>query len=54
MGMPLESPGRTANYTGYQIVAQYMELFPAISLEELLKTTDAEKILKASKYKPKK
>jgi hypothetical protein len=54
MGMPQESPGRTANYIGYQIVAQYMEQFPAISLEELLKTTDAEKILKASKYKPKK
>ncbi len=54
MGMPQESPGRTANYIGYQIVAQYMDLFPNITLEELLKTTDAEKILKASKYKPKK
>ncbi len=54
MGMPAESPGRTANYIGYKIVAQYIEQFPQMSLEELLKTTDAEKILKASKYKPRK
>lgn len=54
MGMPAESPGRTANYMGYQIVSQYMEQQPNLSLADLLQTTDAEKILKGSRYKPKK
>jgi hypothetical protein len=52
-GMPQEAPGRTANFIGWQIVKQYMERHPKISLEDILKMHDAQKILDDSKYKPK-
>ena len=52
-GMPQEAPGRTANFIGWQIVKQYMERHSKVSLEDLLKMHDAQKILDDSKYKPK-
>ncbi len=50
-GMPKESPGRTANYCGFQIVSAYMDQtkVPWHTLFE----TDAKTILSKSKYKPK-
>ncbi len=50
--MPPESPGRTANWVGWQIIRQYMHRHPEYSLQELLKQNDAQKILLDSKYKP--
>lgn len=52
MGMPPESPGRTANFIGYQIVSEYMDRMKNMSLQELIDQTDAQKILTQSKYKP--
>lgn len=52
-GMPLESPGNTGSWVGWQIVKQYMEKHPNITLEQLLQEQDAQKILTSSKYKPK-
>jgi len=37
-----------------QIVRQYMKNNPYVTLEQLMNETDAQKILTASKYKPKK
>ncbi len=50
--MPKESPGRTANWMGWQIVRQFMSRHSDITLPELLKLRDAQKILVESKYKP--
>lgn len=50
-GMPKESPGRTANFAGYNVVKAYMQNTDS-SLEKLL-NTDSKTILGKSKYKPK-
>ncbi len=50
-GMPPDAPGRTANFTGWQIIKKYMKQNPHISLQEMLDNKDARKILKASKYR---
>ena len=50
--MPPESPGKTGNWIGWQIVKAYMERNPDTSLEELIALKDAQKILDASKYRP--
>lgn len=52
-GMPKEAPGRTGNYIGYRIVEDYMNKNKDITLPQLLAETDAQKIYKLSKYKPK-
>jgi len=51
-GMPRESPGNTGTYIGYKIVEKYMERFPDLTLSDLIKERDAQKILTGSKYKP--
>jgi hypothetical protein len=51
-GMPAEAPGRTANYIGMKIIEQFVERNPNISLPELIKMSNAQKILELSKYKP--
>ena len=51
-GFPLESPGRTGVWIGWQIVRQYMQKHPDISLNELMLNTDYQKILNDSKYFP--
>lgn len=51
-GFPLESPGRTGVWIGWQIVRKYMHKFPEIKLDELMKNTDYQKILNDSEYFP--
>ncbi len=50
--MPPESPGRVANWIGWQIVDRYMERNPEETLQDLIAETDAQYILDKSKYKP--
>ena len=51
-GFAKESPARTAIWTGWQIVRKYMNNHPEVSLEQLMKDNDPQKILSSSKYKP--
>jgi len=51
-GFPNESPGRTGNWIGWQIVRKYMEKNPEISLSRLMDNTDAQQILNLSGYYP--
>ena len=50
-GMPQESPGRVAYFTGYQIVSDYMKN-NKIDICELMFLTDSRKFLHKSRYKP--
>ncbi len=47
-----ESPGRVGTWVGYQIIMSYMQKYPETSLHELMSLTDAQELLKQSKYKP--
>ncbi len=47
-----DSAPKLGVYTGWQIVKQYMERNPSVTLPELLEETDAQKVLEGSKYKP--
>ncbi|MEI8007370.1 MAG: hypothetical protein WCI48_14285 [Bacteroidota bacterium] len=49
-----ESPPLLGNWIGWQIIKKYMERNPEVSLSELLKEKDSQKILAGSKYKPEK
>jgi len=49
-----DSPPRLAEWIGWQIVKSYMENNKNININDLLKEKDAQKILRASKYKPNK
>ena len=51
-GMPQESPGRTANYIGWQIVKKYMDNNPDLDIDDLIDEEEAQSILDGSKYKP--
>lgn len=51
-GMPPEAPGRTANFMGWQIIKAYMKRNPETTLPELLDMQDAQKLMEASRYKP--
>lgn len=51
-GMPEEAPGRTANWTGWQIVKSYMKRHPDTSMEELIALKDAQQLLDLARYKP--
>lgn len=51
--MTTESPGQAALYCGYKIIDNYMKLHPEVSLKELTRLTDAQKILTDARYKPK-
>ncbi len=51
-GMPKESPGNAGSWVGWQIIKSYMMNNPNITLEQLLQPQDAQKILQASRYKP--
>ncbi|MEP7168272.1 MAG: hypothetical protein ABI855_02780, partial [Bacteroidota bacterium] len=53
-GLPKESPAKIGAWLGWQIVKMYMNNNPDITLEQLLKEKDAQKILNNSNYKPKK
>ena len=52
-GMPKESPGRVGAWLGWQIVQAYMKEHPNTTLKQLIALTDGQKILSASRYKPK-
>lgn len=50
-GMPVESPGRTIVWTGWRIVAEYVEK-TGVSLPELMNEQDYHKILRVAAYRP--
>lgn len=51
-GFSDESPSRLGVFIGWQIVRSYMNQHDDTSLQQLLLTTDAQKILQRSAYKP--
>jgi len=51
-GFPLESPGRTGVWIGWQIVRKYMKENPEITIKQLMENTDFQGILNASGYFP--
>ena len=53
-GLPKEAPGKIGAWIGWQIVSQYAEKNSDISLPEIIKEIDAQKILEKSGYKPNK
>ena len=50
--MPKDSPGRIAYYIGWEIVNDYMENNPRLTLEALMQNTESQEILQQSGYKP--
>jgi gliding motility-associated lipoprotein GldB len=52
LGENSSSAPKLGVWTGWQIVKQYMERNPDISLQQLMLEKDAQKILTGSKYKP--
>lgn len=48
-----QCPGRIGQWVGWQIVKKYMETHPDVSLPQLMQMSDAEKLFKESRYKPK-
>jgi gliding motility-associated lipoprotein GldB len=53
LGEKNEAAPRLALWTGWQIVRQYMDKHPEVSLPQLMAEKDAQKILNGSKYRPK-
>jgi hypothetical protein len=53
-GFPKESPGNIGSWMGYRIVNAFMEKRSSVTLESLMNTTDSQKILQESSYKPQK
>lgn len=51
-GMPIESPGNTGSWIGWQIVKKYMKENPDITPQVLMEKTEATTILSRSRYKP--
>ncbi len=47
-----DSPGKAILYNAYQIVKEYMKHDETITLKELFETSDAQKILLKSRYRP--
>ena len=48
-----KSPSRIGQWVGMKIVEAYMNFHPDLTLTDLIKETDAQKILRESRYKPK-
>jgi hypothetical protein len=46
-------PGRIGQWIGWQIVKDYMKAHPETTLPELMQMSDAQKIFRESRYKPK-
>ncbi len=53
LGEHNESAPKLGIYTGWQIVKQYMDRHPDVTLPQLMANTDAQEILNQSKYRPK-
>lgn len=51
-GMPPESPGQAALYSGYRIVDMFMRRNPDVTIKELIEMNDYQKILSGARYKP--
>ena len=51
--VPQESAPRMGIWIGWQIIREYMDRSPEVTLKELIADRDYNKILKQSKYKPK-
>jgi gliding motility-associated lipoprotein GldB len=52
IGEKNESAPKLAVWTGWQIVRQYMDKHPDVTLQQLMADKDAQKILNDSKYRP--
>jgi gliding motility-associated lipoprotein GldB len=53
LGEKNDAPPRLAIWTGWQIVKEYMDKHPDVTLQQLMTDNDAQKILNDSKYRPK-
>lgn len=53
LGEKSESAPKLGIWTGWQIVRQYMDNHPDVTLQQLMANKDAQKILSDSKYRPK-
>lgn len=53
LGENSSSAPKLGIWVGWQIIKEYMDRNPDVTIPELMAETDAQKILKASKYKPK-
>ncbi|MGZ3750142.1 MAG: gliding motility lipoprotein GldB [Mucilaginibacter sp.] len=53
LGEKNEAAPKLALWTGWQIVKEYMDKHPEVTLPQLMATNDAQKILNDSKYRPK-
>ncbi len=51
-GFPVESPGRTGVWIGWQIVREYMKKHKEVTLRELMENTNYQQILNDSGYFP--
>lgn len=51
-GFPLDSPGRTGIWIGWQIVRKYMKENPEVTLPQLMANYDFQQILNDSEYNP--
>lgn len=51
-GFPRESPGNIGSFIGLQIVRQYVQEHPDVTLPALLRDKDPQRFLQESKYKP--
>jgi hypothetical protein len=51
-GFGNESPSRLGVFIGWEIVVAYLKNNPDVTLEEVLKMTDSQKLLQNSGYKP--
>ncbi|MFY0252631.1 hypothetical protein ACDQ55_01630 [Chitinophaga sp. 30R24] len=51
-GMPEGSPGKMANFVGWQIIKKYMKEHKEVSLQQLMESKDVTEIFKAAKYRP--
>jgi hypothetical protein len=53
LGEKNESAPKLGVWTGWQIVKQYMDKHPDVTLQQLMQDQDAQKILNGANYKPK-
>jgi len=53
LGEKNDASPRLGVWTGWQIVKEYMDKHPEVTLQQLMKDNDAQKILNQSKYRPK-
>ena len=51
-GFSDQSPARLGIFIGWQIISSYVQQHPEVSLQQLIRMTDSQKILQESAYKP--